>query len=279
MIATKRSTYTPMPEVPESARERYQVMLEVLSGKTTVTEAAKRLGLSRNRCQTLMHRSLQSMLEAVAPQSPGRPATSETERELRQENERLKRQVERLESRVSTIDRLLVVASDMLQGRAQPARTRRKRTKATSPTKEDGSDEEAERRLEAALVMRSCGLPAPLCAAIVGIGASTLRRWTAQTHVGQPLRRPRSNRAAPPSPAIAARVCAVVRELKGLVGANTLRHIVPGVSRRQAAALKRQTLTAMERERIAAAERVTVSAPGLIRGFDAMHVITTGGWR
>jgi len=71
----------------------------------------------------------------------------------------------------------------------------------------------------------------------------------------------------------------LVRATHGLMGADALRHAVPGVSRRQAAALKRDTLTTMERERIARAERIQVTAPGIVRGFDAMYVWTTGGWR
>jgi hypothetical protein len=62
-----------------------------------------------------------------------------------------------------------------------------------------------------------------------------------------------------------------VRELRGLVGAASLAKSVPGISRRQAAAIKRKTLTAMERERIEACGRVSVNEPGVMRGFDAMQ--------
>jgi hypothetical protein len=65
-------------------------------------------------------------------------------------------------------------------------------------------------------------------------------------------------------------VTAIVRELEGLAGAQSLSRSVPGVSRRQAAELKQHTLTAMERERQEACTRVRVLVPGVVRGFDAM---------
>jgi hypothetical protein len=51
-------SYTPAPRVPSELLPRYKVMLEVLSGELTVSEGARRLGLSRNHFQTLMHRGL-----------------------------------------------------------------------------------------------------------------------------------------------------------------------------------------------------------------------------
>jgi hypothetical protein len=50
--------------------------------------------------------------------------------------------------------------------------------------------------------------------------------------------------------------------------------VVPGVSRRQALAIKRETLTELERERQGRCQRVAVTVPGVVRGFDAMHVET-----
>lgn len=74
-------------------------------------------------------------------------------------------------------------------------------------------------------------------------------------------------------------VDALVRSLRGLVGAEAIQRAVPGISRRTAAALKRETLTAMERERKIAAERIEVTTPGVMRGFDAMQVPTLEGRR
>jgi transposase InsO family protein len=75
------------------------------------------------------------------------------------------------------------------------------------------------------------------------------------------------------------RIKVLVRELRGLAGAASLSRSVEGVSRRQAASLKQEELRAMERERKANASRVEIMAPGIVRGFDSMHVPTTQGVR
>jgi hypothetical protein len=93
---------------------------------------------------------------------------------------------------------------------------------------------------------------------------------------GAPLRRLRGGRRRPATEAEARAVRERVRALAGLVGAAALAHGVPGISRRTAAALKRDELVAMERERQSACTRVQVTAPGVVRGFDAMHV--SGGF-
>ena len=67
-----RVTYTPVPEVPEEVRERYQVLLEVLAGKETVSGGARRLHLSRNYFQSLLHRGLEGLLEGLSPKPSGR---------------------------------------------------------------------------------------------------------------------------------------------------------------------------------------------------------------
>jgi hypothetical protein len=67
-------------------------------------------------------------------------------------------------------------------------------------------------------------------------------------------------------------VRSLVRDLHGLIGANALAHSVTGVSRRRAAELKAETLTAIERERQAACFIVSVTRPGVVRGFDAMDL-------
>jgi hypothetical protein len=64
---------------------------------------------------------------------------------------------------------------------------------------------------------------------------------------------------------------AVVRAMRGNIGAAALAQCCEGLSRRGAAIIKSRTLTAMENERQAGLGRVTV-APGVIRGFDAMYI-------
>ena len=114
-------------------------------------------------------------------------------------------------------------------------------------------------------------------ALLVGAGASTVRRWRRRARAGEALSR---RRGPPPSvpdrdnPKV--RVAEMlVRELRGLAGADALSKAVPGLSRRHAAIVKSWTLTAMERERKAEQDRVAVTTPGVMRGFDAMDVATT----
>jgi hypothetical protein len=64
----------------------------------------------------------------------------------------------------------------------------------------------------------------------------------------------------------------LVQEMHGLIGAETLRHSVPGLTRRAAAEIKTDTCRGMERARRQGTERVTIAAPGILRGFDAMEL-------
>ena len=133
----KKSDYVPAPTVEDEMERRYLAVLKVLSGATTVTDAAKQLGLSRNRFQTLMHRGLTALVNELVPKPPGPTPASETERALREENERLLRQVQRLEARVETVDRMLGIASEMVRGRVKltgRGPSREPRTRATSTT-------------------------------------------------------------------------------------------------------------------------------------------------
>lgn len=125
-------SYTPMPPLPSELEPRYRVILEVLSGELTVSEGARRLALSRNHFQTLMHRGQQGLLDALQSKPPGRPAAPEQEKQLREEVERLARENEQLRSQVETTDRLLGVASGLLRGK----RTVRV-SKASKPDAED----------------------------------------------------------------------------------------------------------------------------------------------
>src|SRR5947208_2149561 len=82
-----------------------------------VTEGAKRLGLSRNHFQTLLHRAMEGMLDGMSPKAAGRRTAPPREAALSEENERLRRENQKLQERVDTIDRLLGVAGDLLKGK------------------------------------------------------------------------------------------------------------------------------------------------------------------
>jgi len=283
-MTKKKSDYVPAPTVEAQMEERYRAVLQVMSGQLTVKAAARQVGLSRNRFQTLMHRGLTALVQELVPKAPGPTPASETERALREENEQLRRQMQRLESRVETVDRMLGIASEMVRGQVRltgrgPARERR--AKATKTTTTAGDEkEEPEVAVARVAELRRLGLRAQCAAALAGRSASTLRRWTRRVRRGEPVRRRPGPmvRAALPRETVA-RLAELVRATHGLIGADALRHAVSGTTRRTCSAVKHATLREVERERLASTQRVVVARPGILRGFDQLHVATRDGAR
>jgi hypothetical protein len=106
----------------------------------------------------------------------------------------------------------------------------------------------------------------------IGVSPSTLRRWRARDASGEPVSRRRGGRRKPVTVETSTAVRSLVRTLHGLVGASSLSHSVAGVSRRQAQEIKQHELRAMEQERRDGCSHVEVTEPGIMRGFDAMHM-------
>jgi cell division septum initiation protein DivIVA len=278
-VSKKTKTYTAAPEVPEHLQKRYATMLAVQSGAMTVSDGARELGMSRNHFQSMLHRGLQGLLEGLSPKAPGRPPTPEAEAKLRQENERLRRENEKLKAQVANTHQMVELVADVFNRRIAQATTSPRQTRSKKTTAEKTHDD-PEDEIRAVGQLRHSGLRAVLAAAVVGKSASTLRRWCARRRQCLPIREARGPRCNPNlSAEIIHKVGARVRELHGLIGADSLRHVVEGLSRRQAAAIKRDTLIAMERERIADCERVRIERAGLVRGMDAMYQMTSEGWR
>ena len=255
----KKKTYTPAPEVPADIQARYLAVMEVISGQTTVSEAARKMGMSRNHFQTLVHRAQEGMLERLTPGVPGRPAKSEREAELERQLADLRRKATQLEERLEMTDKVMGLAKRLLHGPAPRARATR--TKAETPSADDESEP---RRVRAARELDGLGLPRALVARELAIPESTLRRWATTAP------KPRPPRRLPPPVDVVAAAVADVRALRGLVGAEALRRAHPELSRRQAQVIKERTVTDLERERKRACIRVVVTHPGIVRGFDAM---------
>ena len=81
------------------AKERLEMILEVLTGKRSVKEASAALGITPQHFDTLCKRFLQGGLAALVPRPGGRPRRpSRPEQEridgLEEENQRLRRQLE-----------------------------------------------------------------------------------------------------------------------------------------------------------------------------------------
>lgn len=131
---------------------------------------------------------------------------------------------------------------------------------------------ELSRRLGLGLQVLNAGVPQALASAVVGVHPTTFARWRMRQRRGERLVRPRGPRRIPLDSAAREQVKERVRELHGLIGAEALRRSVRGLSRRQAGAIKADACRELERERKRGAERITITAPGVLRGFDAMQI-------
>lgn len=263
MAKDKAPTYTPAPEPPSDPelRRRYDTVLAVIREEQTMTGAAQSLGLSRNHFQTLFHRALIALIESITPKAAGRPARPEREAHLETENAKLQAQLATLEDKLATMDRLLSIVGGIASNRE--ALTKRVRKKAARK-KAAKADEDPERATASVVTaMRETGVPAPICARALGVATSTIRRT-------QRARRS-SRRSTPPSSERVTAAQSLVRTTHGLVGAAGLAKTV-GVSRRQAAQIKHDELVRMEHERKSRCASVTITQPGVVRGFDAMHM-------
>lgn len=279
-MAKSKKAYVRAPRVPLPVKDRYEAVLSVLSGQTTVSEAARRLGLSRLHFQTVMHRGLARLIEGLVPGQPGRPAQSPEAISSKHQIEHLLRENRKLRGRVETIERLLGVASGLLKGKVKPMTRSRSRRTTSTRSEETSDDDELSGRLDEADAMTGQGLPARLVAAATGTSQATLRRWRRRRRMALPLRRHRGPRPlAVSSPVAEESVRDLVRQMHGLCGAASLSRSVSGVSRRRAASLKNDTLRVMEVERRASCERIVVARPGVLRGFDQLHLPTSqGAW-
>lgn len=283
----RKQSYARAPEITDSETlDRFTVALQVMNGELSMSEAARMLGLTRIQMQTLVHRAQAATLAAVMPQARGRPRKTEQVRQLEHTNRRLRQQLEQAQRELSQKNALLQTASEVLRDRAciEPRRVQRRsrttlrmgrRRRSEAPDDVEPTD----RALERAERLRRAGVSDELASAIVGAGRSTLRRWRARQRAGMSTRarRGRGSRAQGAAAELAARAVGLVRELRGVIGAEPLRRAVPGLSRRQAAEIKAETVRTLERERKAACARVRVTEPGAVRGFDAMYLETLYG--
>jgi hypothetical protein len=124
--------------------------------------------------------------------------------------------------------------------------------------------------------MSAVGVGVVTAARTVGVDRGTLRRWRYRRAHGRPLAGRRGPRPLPVAPESRGQAETLVRELRGLVGVEALRHRCPGLTRRGATRIKAETCAAIERERRGTAAHVELSAPGVIRGFDCMELGPAG---
>lgn len=265
MSNQKCPTYTPAPELPTDPelRRRFAEIVAVLAQTQTVAGAARSLSLSRNHFQTILHRTIAAMIEAITPKPAGRPAKPKREVELEAENARLRAENEALTIRTDAIERMLSVVGGIASGRTPLPRSRAKKSKP------DEDPEPARIRKQAVTLMREQGARTKLCAAALGVSASTVRRATKPCHASKP-----GPKRTALDCAKCERVRTAVRATHGLVGAQSLGRLT-SLPRRICAEIKMAELRAIERDRKARCAAVTIASPGIVRGFDAMHVQST----
>jgi transposase InsO family protein len=117
--------------------------------------------------------------------------------------------------------------------------------------------------------MREQGATTQLCSLVLGVSPSTVRRCKRTTP--QPSKPERTR-----DPAACQQVRSIVRATHGLVGAHNLGRM-SGLPRRVCADLKRHEMRELEAERKARCAAVSIASPGIVRGFDAMHVDCSEG--
>src|SRR5688572_27617425 len=90
-------------------------------------------------------------------------------------------------------------------------------------------------RLGALSTLAARGLNRTWAALGIRVHRSTAWRWRRREAKGEPLARRRGPRTLPASPLASRDAAQLVEETHGLIGAEALRHSVPGLTRRAAA--------------------------------------------
>jgi len=268
MPKDRPASYKPAPEPPTdpALRRRYDAIMAVIAETQTVTAAAESLDMSRNHFQTILHRVLEAMIDAMTPKPAGRPAKPEREAALEAELAQVKAELVALQSHTAMMKRMMGALTSIVSG-PEPSPRSRGRSKKTKPSEDP---EPATAIHQAVIAMRDANVPRKLCATVLGVSPATIgRRLSPPPPSAQPLQR-RHDAAA------CQRVREIVRATHGLPGAASLGKRC-GLPRRAAAVIKKHELREMELERKARCGTVTVAAPGIIRGFDAMHMLCQEG--
>src|SRR5439155_16255000 len=120
-----------------------------------------------------------------------------------------------LQERVQMIERLMTAAGGILRGQIRPVRTKKKKPEEGGNEPED-PDGAARAKTAECERLRGAGMSAVLAAALVGVSASTMRRWRRRASRGEQTRLKRGPRPARElSSKKKAEVGQLVRELHG----------------------------------------------------------------
>ncbi len=273
------SSYQSQPQVPTELKSRVDLVRAIIGERTTISEAAQTLGIARVNMQTLVHRVEAAMLEALQPRPTGRAAKSPEQKQLEARLQQLEKENAKLKTQLQAADDMMGAAGEIIRhlrglppATSKTSSSRSKRSPPKPPSSDEDPEPEPATLLQRALTTLTMRDVRTRTARLFGMTAATLRRWLERLASGLPLWRPRGGVMRHGSPESEQQVRELVTKLHGLAGASSLAHSVVGVSRRRAAQLKSEVLTASERERKSESARVEVLEPGVVRGFDAMHL-------
>lgn len=270
------SSYRPQPEIPLELKQRFDVIRAVIGDRMTITRAAEELGIARVNMQTLVHRVEAAMVAALQPKTTGPTPKPAAQAELEAKVKQLTKENEKLNTQLQAADEMMMAAGEIIRSlRGLPPESSRTSSPRSKRPQKRASDEDPERattRTILSRVLTRLRTRRDARAQMLGLDGKTLRRWLCRLIAGEPLRGRRGGKRRAGPPASETRVRELVETLHGLSGAASLARSVDGVSRRRAAEIKADVLTAHERDRKYQRARVVVTRPGVIRGFDAMHV-------
>lgn len=272
------SSYERRPEVPPELQPRYARIREILGGQRSISEAAETLGMARPNLQALVHRVETAILEALQPRPTGPKPKPAAVKELETRIEQLSKENEKLKRQLQAADDMMMAAGEIirdLRGMRPSTRSSASRTSSTrarKPPKPSPEDPERAKHVRPALTRLQDSNDLGGLARRLGLDLRRLRRWLARLVAGEPIVKPRGGTPRRGTPAAESRVRELVEALHGLAGAASLARSVSGVSRRRAAEIKSEVLTARERDRKSECARVEIRTPGVVRGFDAMHL-------
>jgi len=128
-------------EGSERAKERLETILETISGRLTIEQACRRLGIHATRFHALRDEALEASLERLEPKAAGRPPHVETEEmrrcaELEDQVDRLQVELQLAETRGQIVQILSsaaeVESSDESSGKKTTDRRRKSRRKRPS---------------------------------------------------------------------------------------------------------------------------------------------------
>lgn len=134
------------------ARLQAAIVLEVLSGMRSPSDAASAMGVAVNRYYQLETRAMQGVVDALEPRPRGRQKSPEDEIvELKQQNEKLKQEVSRCNALLRSTQRSLGVPAPKKQPKTvttSKGRKRRRRKPAVRALKhvahlKEGTDTDA----------------------------------------------------------------------------------------------------------------------------------------